>query len=102
MRLTGSQKTSSLILKNLLGVQLCFHRFSINHRMLSSAYGEAAFNEKMCREWSQRFKGGDFDVEDRHDGGKEKIFEDSELEALLAEDSCRTEEELAESLGVTQ
>ena len=32
--------------------------------------------------------------------GKENIFEDSELEALLAEDSCKTQEELAESLGV--
>ena len=43
---------------------------------------------------------GDFDVEDRHDSGKEKIFKDSELEALLADDSCQTEEELAESLGL--
>ena len=33
---------------------------------------------------------------------KEKIFEDSELEALLAEDSCQMQEGLAESLGVTQ
>ena len=31
---------------------------------------------------------------------KEKIFEDSELEALLYEDSCQMQEELAESLGV--
>ena len=30
------------------------------------------------------------------------FFEDSELEVLLAEDSCETEEELAESLGMTQ
>ena len=40
-------------------------------------------------EWFEHFnKSGDFDVEDRHDGGKEKIFEDFELETLLAEDSC--------------
>ena len=56
----------------------------------------------MCREWFQRFKSGDFDGEDRHGGGKEKIFKDFELEVLLAEDSCQTQEELAESLGVTQ
>ena len=43
-----------------------------------------------------------FDVEDRHGGGKEKIFEDSELEVLLAEDSSQKQEELTESLGVTQ
>ena len=72
------------------------------HRMHSRTYSEAALNERTCREWFQRFKSGDFDVEDRHGGGKEKIFEDSELEALLAEDLYQTQEELAESLWVTQ
>ena len=68
--------------------------------MLSSTLGEAGLNERTCREWFQRFKSGDFDVEDQHGGRKKKIFEDSELEALLAEDSCQTQEELADSLGV--
>jgi len=57
------------------------------HRMLSNIYGEAAINERTCREWFQRFKNGDFDVEDRHSGGREKVFEDAELEALLEQDS---------------
>ncbi|EGI61179.1 Mariner Mos1 transposase, partial [Acromyrmex echinatior] len=65
-------------------------------------YGEAAISERMCREWFQRFKNGDFDVEDRHSGGREKVFEDTELEALLDQDSCQNQEELARSLGVTQ
>ena len=55
--------------------------------MLTSTHGEPALSEITCREWFQRFKSGDFDVEDRHGGGKENIFEDSELEALLDEDS---------------
>ena len=55
--------------------------------MLSSTYGETVLSERTCRKWFQRFKSGDFYVEDRHGCGKEKIFEDSELEALLAEDS---------------
>jgi len=38
------------------------------HRMLSNTYGEAAISERTCREWFQRFKNGDFDVEDRHSG----------------------------------
>ena len=70
----------------------CFHSKKTAaeaHRMLSSTYGEAALSERTC-EWFQYFKSGDFDVHDRHDGGKEKIFEDSELEALIAEDSCQT------------
>ena len=57
------------------------------HGMLSSTYGEATLSERTCHEWFQRFKSGDFDVENRHGGGRENIFEDSELEALLAEDS---------------
>ena len=44
------------------------------HRMLSNTYGEAAISERTCREWFQRFKNGDFDVEDRHSGGREKVF----------------------------
>ena len=71
------------------------------HRMLSNTYGEAAISERTCREWFQRFKNGDFDVEDRH-SGREKVFEDAELEALLEQDSCQNQEELARSLGVTQ
>ena len=51
------------------------------HRMLSNTYGEAAISERTCREWFQRFKNGD--VEDRHSSGREKVFEDAELEALL-------------------
>jgi len=39
----------------------------------------------MCHEWFQRFKNGDFDIEDRHGGGRENVFKDAELEALLHE-----------------
>ena len=52
------------------------------HRMLSNTYDEAAINERTYHEWFQRFKNGDFDIEDRHSGGREKVFEDAELEAL--------------------
>ncbi|GFV06996.1 mariner Mos1 transposase [Trichonephila clavipes] len=72
------------------------------HRMLSNTYDEAAISERTCREWFQRFKNGDFDVEDQVGGGREKVFEDAELEALLDQDSCQTQQELAGSLRVTQ
>ena len=70
--------------------------------MLSNTYGEAAISERTCREWFQRFKNGDFDVDDRHSGGREKISEDAEVEALLEQDSCQNQEELTRSLGVIQ
>ena len=92
--------------RHLLEVLIfCFHlkkTVAEAHPMLSSTYGESALSGRTCPEWFQRFKSGDFDVEDRYGGGKERIFEDSELEALLSENSCQTQEELAESLGVTQ
>ena len=67
--------------------------------MLSNTYGEAAISERTCREWFQRFKNGDFDVEDQHSDGREKVLEDAELEE---QDSCQNQEELARSLGVIQ
>ncbi|UYV82070.1 hypothetical protein LAZ67_21000657 [Cordylochernes scorpioides] len=47
-------------------------------------------------------KSGDFDTRDKERGGRPIKFEDAELEALLDEDSSQTQEELAETLGVTQ
>ena len=70
-------------------------------RILSSTHGEAALSKRTCREWFQRFKISDFDVEDRNGGGKDKIFEDSESKALFTEDLCQTQEEFAKSLRVT-
>ena len=50
----------------------------------------------------EKFKDGNFITEDEERAGRPGIFEDSELEESLAEDSCQTQEELAQSLGVTQ
>jgi len=70
--------------------------------MLSNTYGETTISERTCREWYQHFKNGDFDIEDRHGSGREKVSKDTELEALFHEDSCQTQEKLAGSLEVTQ
>lgn len=72
------------------------------HRELRKVYGDAAPSETTCRDWFRRFKDGDFDVADRPREGRPKTFEDSELEALLDEDSAQTQEELASTLGVTR
>ena len=41
-------------------------------------------------------------MEDKEHPAQPKKFEDEKLKALLDEDCCQTQEELAESLGVTQ
>ena len=90
----------------LLGVLL--HYFNMkkaaaeSHRILVEVYGEHALTERTCQKWFARFKSGDFGLEDEGRPGQPKKFEDEELEALLDEDCCQTQEELAESLGATQ
>ena len=60
-----------------------------SHRILVEVHGEHALAERTCQKWFARFKSGDFGLEDE------------ELEALLDEDCCQTQEELVESSGVT-
>ncbi|EGI67653.1 Mariner Mos1 transposase [Acromyrmex echinatior] len=68
------------------------------HRLLVEAYGEAL--SERSYEWFQKFKNGEFDVEDKERSGRPKVY--AELEALLNEDSCQTQKELALTLGATQ
>ena len=74
------------------------------HRMLVEVYGDTAPTDKSCKEWFRRFKDGDFSVEDKPRSGQPKKFEDKELEALfeIEENQSQTQEEFAESLGITQ
>ena len=53
---------------------------------------KAALSES-CREWLQKFKNGEFDIEDKENSGRLKVYEDVELEASLNQDSCQTPEE---------
>lgn len=73
-----------------------------SHRLLEEVYGENSLARRQCFEWFARFKSGDFDIRDKERPGQPKKFEDAELQQLLDEDSCQTQEQLAELLGVTQ
>ena len=90
----------------LWGVLLHYFNMKKNaaesHRILVEVYGEHALAEQTCQKWFARIKSHDFGLEDEERPGQPKKFEDEELEALLDEDGCQTQEELAESLGVTQ
>ena len=73
-----------------------------SHRILVEDDGEHALAERTWQKWFARFKSGDFGLEDEECPEQSKKFQDEELEALLDEDCCHTQEELAESLGVSQ
>ena len=72
-------------------------RAAESHRILVEVYDEHALADRTCQKWFARFKSGDFGLEDKERPEEPKKFEDEELEALLDEDCCQTEEELAES-----
>ena len=63
------------------------------HRLLVETYVEAALSEISCREWFQKLKNGEFDIEDKERCGRPKVYEDTELEALLDQDSCQMRKE---------
>jgi len=74
------------------------------YRLRVEAYGDAALSES-CREWFQKFKNGEFDVEDKERSGKPKVRRrgiGSIIGEFEYEDSCQTQKELALTLGVTQ
>ena len=70
--------------------------------MLVETYGEIALSERSCHEWFKNFKNGELDIKDKERSRRPKIYEDAELEALLDQDSCQTQEGLTRTLGVTQ
>ena len=72
-----------------------------SHCILVEVYGEHALAERTCQKWFARFISGNFGLEDEERPGQPKKFENGELEALLDEDYCQTQEEIAKSLGVT-
>ena len=41
------------------------------HRLFVEAY--AALSERSCREWFQKFKNGEFDIEDKERSGRPKV-----------------------------
>ena len=59
------------------------------HRLLVETYGEVALSERSCREWFQKCKNDEFDIEDKERSGRPKVYEDAEFEALLDYDSCQ-------------
>ena len=63
------------------------------HRLLVETYGEAVLIERRCREWFQKFNNNEFNIEDKERSGRQKVYENAELETLLDQDFCQTQEE---------
>jgi histone-lysine N-methyltransferase SETMAR len=70
--------------------------------MLKQAFGEHALGRSQCFEWYKKFQAGDFDIANQPRGRPLKKIEDRELQKLLDEDPCQTQQRLADELGVTR
>lgn len=60
------------------------------HSMLSNTYAEVCSSKLTCSECFSSFKNTYFSSEGSHSGGRDKVFKDTEVEALLNEQSDRT------------
>ena len=68
------------------GLLLLFHwkkTAAESHQILVESYGEHALHESQCRKWFQRFKSGDFDLNDKEGGKPPKKFEDTDQKGVL-------------------
>ena len=64
-------------------------------RNIHSVYGEECVNERTCRRWFAKFKGGEFTLEDEDRTGRPVEFDEKLLEAALEENPALSVEELA-------
>lgn len=58
--------------------------------------------ERTCHKWLTQFKRGDFNLNDKEQFNPLKKFEDEKLERLANENPWKSQEEFANTLGVTQ
>ncbi|XP_059557568.1 transient receptor potential cation channel subfamily M member 7 isoform X9 [Myotis daubentonii] len=72
-----------------------------SYRILQEAYGEHPPSQDTCQRWFKCFK-SDFRVKGKERPVQPIKFEDQQLQALLDEDACQIQKQLAERLNVAQ
>ncbi|KAL6260812.1 hypothetical protein P5V15_008338 [Pogonomyrmex californicus] len=63
--------------------------------MICAAYGENAVSHTTCKRWYQKFRQGDFSLEDEPRAGRPQKIETDELQALLDINSAQLKRSLA-------
>ncbi|XP_026721594.1 histone-lysine N-methyltransferase SETMAR-like [Athene cunicularia] len=70
-------------------------------RNISEVYGQGSVNKRTVRLWFQKFRRGNFVLEDQECCGHPSAIDDDELKALVEVDTWTTVRELAKELGVS-
>ncbi|KAL6254709.1 hypothetical protein P5V15_014020 [Pogonomyrmex californicus] len=68
--------------------------------MICAAYGENAVSYTTCKRWYQKFRQGDFSLEDEPRAGRPQKIETDELQALLDINSAQLKRSLQNSLAL--
>jgi len=64
--------------------------------MICATYGKNVVSHTTCKRWYQKFRQGDFSLEDESHARRPQKIETNELQALIDINSVQTEKELAE------
>ena len=89
------------IKRNII-VIFCFFIFAKGktRKKLRAVYGDEALKERQCQNWFDKFRSGDFSLEDEKRSGRPIEVDDDLIEAIIDSDRHGTTREIAEKLRV--
>lgn len=88
--------------------QIYFYEFKLGRsaaqtaRNINEVWGQGAINECTVQRWFQKFRSGDFDLEDKEGRGRHFALDHDQLRSIVEQDPTRTTREIAVELGVNQ
>ena len=65
-------------------------------------YGEGVIGESMARKWFEKFKNGNFNINNTAAAERPSEFDEHHLKAFLKEESCQTSRKLVEKMNCDQ
>ena len=69
-------------------------------RQVNQVWRPNSVGESTVRQWFNKFRSGDFSLEDEPRSGRPKAIPDEDLKAFVEADPSQTVREIAEKLGV--
>uniref|UniRef100_A0AAF5D0J7 HTH_48 domain-containing protein n=1 Tax=Strongyloides stercoralis TaxID=6248 RepID=A0AAF5D0J7_STRER len=87
--------------------QIYFYEFKLNRsaaqtaRNINEVWGQGSVSECTVQRWFQKFRRGEFDLDDEEGRGRPPAIDDDELNALVEKNARTTVRELAEKLNVS-
>ena len=69
-------------------------------QQINQVWGPNSARESTVRQWLNKFRSGDFSLEDEPHSGRPKAISDEDFKGMLKADPSQTVREIAEKLGV--